>query len=391
MHHFMAVLELVTGFGANPGNLNMYRHAPATPLASAPLLVALHACTQTAADFQAAGFDALADAHGFYVLYPEQKTANNSLRCFNWAGVTRGQGENESIKEMVDRMKADYAIDPARVYVTGFSAGGVEAIDLVALWPDVFAGAASLAAVPFGCAASVSETAACLSPGRTMSAAAWGDLVRQAAPGVVGQPPRMLLWQGASDSVVDPSNLGELVKQWTNVRGIGATATATSTVGALTHTQYAGAGGAVAVDAYELAGLDHAVPVDPTHGCGVAGSYFADVGVCAAREIVAAFGLDQAPASADGGAAPDLSNDTAPVDLGAEPTANPTDGAAGEPPTDTPDAGTPGTDPQTTPPGSSGCAIARHTPVTAWPILAIVLALFRVKARSWRARRARPI
>src|SRR5690349_21440820 len=60
-------LQQVTSFGANPGNLRMYRYAPTAPAASAPLVVALHACGQTAADYANAGWNGLADAYGFYV------------------------------------------------------------------------------------------------------------------------------------------------------------------------------------------------------------------------------------------------------------------------------------------------------------------------------------
>src|SRR3954447_20053884 len=55
---------------------------PATPL---PLVVALHGCTQTAAQFrQLTRFDALAEARKFIVVYPEQSRDANFLGCWNW-------------------------------------------------------------------------------------------------------------------------------------------------------------------------------------------------------------------------------------------------------------------------------------------------------------------
>src|SRR5262249_39733779 len=151
---------------------------------------------------------------------------------------TRGKGENESIKEMVDQMKTDFSIDPKRVFVTGFSAGGGEVVDLLALWPDVFAGGAPLPGIPYDCAAHAGDTANCLPPGLTHTAAQWGDLVRGADPGFAAAWPTIDIWTGSSDSVVAPANLGELVKQWTNVLGVDAIADATDTSGALTHRQY---------------------------------------------------------------------------------------------------------------------------------------------------------
>ena len=375
-------LDQVTSFGANPGNLNMYRYVPPAMPAAAPLVVALHACTQTAADFQSAGWNQLADTQKFYVVYAEQTATNNSLRCFNWAGVQRGQGEPESIKQMVDQMKADYSIDAGRVFVTGFSAGGVETINLLALYPDVFAAGASLAAVPFDCATTISDASACLSPGKVKTAAEWGTLALSGDPGFAGKPPRAILWHGASDSVVAVANLGELVKQWTDVQGIDATVDSTVTIGSLTHTQYRDAAGAARVETFEVAGLDHAMPVDPTHGCGVAGQYFPDVGICAVREIAAAFGILTGSVSPpDGGAATD--------DLGALPTG---DGATVPAATDAAGeiAGTGGGNDGGTgsTPTAGGCAVtAGAAPLSSGPLLGLVLFVlgagrFRRRARG---------
>src|SRR5258708_2194661 len=64
-------LATLTGFGSNPGGLNMYLYSPPTPAASPGLVVAMHGCTQTAADYEHAGWETYAAQYGFYVLYPE--------------------------------------------------------------------------------------------------------------------------------------------------------------------------------------------------------------------------------------------------------------------------------------------------------------------------------
>jgi len=124
------LLQAVSDFGSNPGGLAMYEYVPANLGAHRPLVVVLHGCTQTAAAMEAAGWNALADQYGFAVVYPEQQTANNPVRCFNWAGeygdaanLDRGEGENQSIIAMVDHAIAAHDLDPSRVYVTGLSAG----------------------------------------------------------------------------------------------------------------------------------------------------------------------------------------------------------------------------------------------------------------------------
>src|SRR5688572_28845073 len=61
-----ASLSPVTGFGSNPGNLAMYAYRPDSLPTGAPLVVALHGCTQTASDyFDNAGWRRYADLWGF--------------------------------------------------------------------------------------------------------------------------------------------------------------------------------------------------------------------------------------------------------------------------------------------------------------------------------------
>jgi poly(3-hydroxybutyrate) depolymerase len=121
-------LVAVSSFGNNPGALAMYSYTPANLPANAPLVVALHGCTQTANDyFSHSGWPELADQYGFAVVFPQQPTSNNSLQCFDWwtpSDDGRDVGEAASVKSMVDYEKAHLSIDPARVFVTGLSAGG---------------------------------------------------------------------------------------------------------------------------------------------------------------------------------------------------------------------------------------------------------------------------
>jgi len=153
-------LTQVTSFGSNPGSLLMYTYVPSGVPQNAPVVLALHGCTETADDYEAAGWDSLADTYKFYVVYPQQQSSNNIETCFNWFGntsgstadITRGQGEAASIAQMVDYMKSTYSVDPKRVFVTGFSAGAAYAVALLALYPDVFAAGASFSGIPFGCA-----------------------------------------------------------------------------------------------------------------------------------------------------------------------------------------------------------------------------------------------
>jgi hypothetical protein len=75
-----ATLTQVTGFGSNPGALRMYSYVPDGLPAGRPMIVALHGCTQSAADYYAhSGWPKYADAYSAALVLPEQTSANNGL------------------------------------------------------------------------------------------------------------------------------------------------------------------------------------------------------------------------------------------------------------------------------------------------------------------------
>ena len=95
-------MTLVPAFGDDPGALRMLTYLPANLPPGAPLVVVLHGCTQRAEAYAStAGWLTLADRLGFAVIAPEQSTANNPNRCFNWfqpGDVVRGGGEAASLR-----------------------------------------------------------------------------------------------------------------------------------------------------------------------------------------------------------------------------------------------------------------------------------------------------
>ena len=156
-----AQLTPISSFGSNPGNLNMYVHIPNNMPSNAPLVLVLHGCTQSASSYASeSDWNSLADEYGFYVIYAEQKSANNSSQCFNWfesGDITRGYGEAASLKNMTDYMKNNYSIDNSQVFVTGFSAGGGMTTVMLAAYPDVFSGGAVMSGLPYKVATSSND------------------------------------------------------------------------------------------------------------------------------------------------------------------------------------------------------------------------------------------
>ena len=304
-------MSQVMSFGSNPGNLLMYTYVPDGVPPNAPVVLALHGCTETASAYEDAGWNQIADKYKLYVVYPQQQSSNNTESCFNWFGntsgstadITRGQGEAESIAEMVDYMKSTYSVDPKRVFATGFSAGAAYAVALLALYPDVFAAGASFSGIPFGCATSLTSAYTCMDSAVSNTPQQWGALVRAGYAGYTGPYPRISVWQGSSDYTVNTANLGEIVSQWTDVTGAPSTPTSTEMVSSATHDVYADAHGVVQVESYSVSGMGHAVSIDVSAGCGTADTYAVDEHLCAADYAARFFGLAPQVALPDGGTA----------------------------------------------------------------------------------------
>lgn len=64
-------LKELSAFGSNPGTLRASTYVPAALEKSPALVVVLHGCTQTAADYDVgSGWSQLADRYGFYCCFP---------------------------------------------------------------------------------------------------------------------------------------------------------------------------------------------------------------------------------------------------------------------------------------------------------------------------------
>ena len=299
--HEAGGLTETAAFGDNPGNLRMLSYVPEALPAGSPLVVVLHGCTQTASDYdRGTGWSTLADRFGFALLLPEQRRGNNGNLCFDWfqpEDITRGSGEVASIVAMVAAMIASHGLQARRVYVTGLSAGAAMAAALLATYPDVFAGGAIIAGLPFGSATGVSEAFGVMSQGRIRSAGELGDRVRAASPHQ-GPWPTVSIWQGTSDTTVNPVNAEELRKQWSDVHGVADAAPKQSMVDGASHRLWQAVDGRAVVETYVINGLGHATPIDPLAsdedaqcGSGSASRFVVPAGISSTYRIAESWGL----------------------------------------------------------------------------------------------------
>ncbi|MBV9529713.1 MAG: PHB depolymerase family esterase [Bradyrhizobium sp.] len=291
-------LRELTGFGANPGNLRMFVYAPEGLPAKAPLVVALHGCTQTSAEYDhGSGWSSLADSLGFAVVYPQQQPANNPKNCFSWflpGDIARGTGEALSIREMVEHAVAAFAADRRRIFVTGLSAGGAMASVMLATYPEDFAGGAIIAGLPYGCAGNVQQAFEAMFTERGHTAQVLGDRVR-AASGHRGPWPKISVWHGACDPIVRPSNGEDIIRQWTDVQGLSETPSHQEFIGSYTRRIWSDANGEILIEAFSVSGMAHGVPLATTveDSCGSPGAFFLDVGISSTRHIARFWSLHE--------------------------------------------------------------------------------------------------
>lgn len=283
-------------FGSNPGNLRMLSYVPQGLPKGRPLVIALHGCTQTAAVYDyGSGWSNLADRHGFAVLFPEQQRANNPNNCFNWflaSETRRDQGEALSIRQMIECLIQDHSVDRSRIFVVGLSAGGAMAAAMLAVYPDVFAGGAIIAGLPHGAATNVQEAFEAMAGRKSRSAEQWGDLVRAASPHR-GPWPRLSVWHGSADAIVNPQNMESILEQWTKVHRLSLLPRLEHEIHGHKRRVWRSDDDVDVIEAISITGMPHGVPLATTgvEGVGHASPFHLDVGLSSTHHIARFWGL----------------------------------------------------------------------------------------------------
>ena len=191
---------------------DVYLPAGLRPRSRVPMVLLLHGCGQTSAEFASATrFTDVADRNGFVLVLPHQETRHHPNRCWRWYEVgnqSRGAGEPAALTVVVRQVLAEqvrWRIDPRRVYVAGLSAGGAMALTLAATYPDVFAAAGVHSAPPYRSASS---------GGQGLSAMAGRTIVPPPVPGVAKEMAPVVVLQGTADHLVRPLNGDRVADQW---------------------------------------------------------------------------------------------------------------------------------------------------------------------------------
>ncbi|CAN7668307.1 PHB depolymerase family esterase [Rhizobium sp. LjRoot30] len=289
-------LEKLQNQTANPGDLLGWYRVPVSADSSfaIPLVVVLHGCTQTAAGYDAgSGWSKLADEYGFAVLFPEQTRQNNANLCFNWfsdGDIRRDGGEVGSIREMIGVMISDHGIDPTRVFITGLSAGGAMTNSMLAVYPEVFAGGAIIAGLPYGVASSIPQAFDRMRGHGLPPREQLQERLRSASSHA-GRWPTISVWHGTADKTVDELNARAIIDQWKAIHEVADRPSRSDVVDGQEHHAWTSRTDADAIELYRIGGMGHGTPIDTSSGYGSQAPYMLDVGISSTEHIARTWGL----------------------------------------------------------------------------------------------------
>jgi poly(hydroxyalkanoate) depolymerase family esterase len=241
-----------------------------------PLLVMLHGCTQTPDDFAVGTrMNDHAESKNCLVVYPEQTRSANMQKCWNWFNApdqSRGVGEPSLIAGITRQVMRDYAVDPARVFVAGLSAGGAAAAIMGQAYPDLYAAIGIHSGLACGAARDMPSAFAAMKQG------AAGRGPGLSLPAIV--------FHGDNDTTVNLRNGDAIVSQLAGIDPGKSCSQAGQVPGgrAYTRTTHATANGQIIAEQWVVRGAPHAW----SGGC-PSGSYTDPHGPDASAEMLRFF------------------------------------------------------------------------------------------------------
>jgi len=270
-------------FGENPGELSasVYSNEGVTD----NLVVLLHGCSQNGEVFaEESGLLALSKKHAFALLVPQQNKRNNIKTCFNWFSeedTKADSGESASIKNMIETVKAELKIQ--NVYVVGFSAGGAMASSLLVNYPETFVAGAVVAGVPYPCANSLMSAFSCMKNGPSKPLGGSQGLPEKSLP-------RLSIWTGEKDKVVNPANARALAQHWVQLNGLGSPETVSKA--GYKVSRWPDSGQNVQLELIEIENMGHGFPINlaTQHG-GVESEYLTESPLSASVHLIDFWGI----------------------------------------------------------------------------------------------------
>jgi poly(3-hydroxybutyrate) depolymerase len=166
---------------------------------------------------------------------------------------------------------------------------------MLAVYPEVFAGGAIIAGLPYGIASNVREALGGMMQSTSRPAGKLGDLVRKASKHK-GPWPKVSVWHGSADRTVNPGNADEIVKQWLDVHGLPSAPMSTGDVDGHPRDVWWNADGETVVESYTITDMAHGTPLglagnDEPYGA--EGAFLIEAGISSSYHIANFFGLTE--------------------------------------------------------------------------------------------------
>ena len=166
---------------------------------------------------------------------------------------------------------------------------------MLATYPEVFAGGAIIAGLPYGAADNVQQAFQSMHQSPARPPREWGDLVR-AASRHNGPWPRVSVWHGTGDTTVIPANAVEILKQWTDVHALPGAPSRQEMVDSFPRQVWSNAAGDELIEFYTITNMAHGTPLAVGTGdnqAGAAGPFLLDVGISSSYHIAKFWGLTE--------------------------------------------------------------------------------------------------
>ena len=264
-----------------------------------PMVVMLHGCTQSPDDFAAGTrMNALADQHGFLVVYPEQAANANGSKCWNWfrpEDQDRDRGEPSIIAGITREVAAEYRVDAGRVFVAGLSAGAAMAVILGATYPELYAAVGAHSGLPYRAAHDMPSAFGAMKGSGAIGRASRQSGTTGAPSPYAGRGVPTIVFHGDRDLTVHARNGAAIIAQATGRTG--QTLRSSTREGADAggrrhrHTVHSDAAGRPLVEHWDLHGAGHA-----WSGGSAAGSFTDAAGPDASAEMIRFFNAQVAGA-----------------------------------------------------------------------------------------------
>jgi hypothetical protein len=194
---------------------------------------------------------------------------------------------------MIARMVADRAIDQRRIFITGLSAGGAMSMAMLSSYPEIFAGGAVIAGLPFGVARNVRDALMQMRMPSQRQGAELGDLVRRASS-FRGRWPKLSVWHGTADRTVHPDNADEIVKQWLDLHRLPLGPMAESEVDGYPRQVWWNTDGETIVESFTITDMAHGTPLGVAENdkrYGKQGPFLLEAGISSSYHIAKFFGV----------------------------------------------------------------------------------------------------